>query len=71
MVEAPDEAECEEVVGRLVETVERERIYPRTRHSQEWTPPALWHVDALRVAGFAEAGVLWRGGTDAAVVGLR
>ena len=28
-------------------------------------------VDALRVAGFAEAGVLWRGGTDAAVAGLR
>ncbi|WP_250033372.1 class I SAM-dependent methyltransferase [Paractinoplanes maris] len=51
--------------------VERERIYPRTRHSHEWTPPALWHVDALRVAGFAEAGVLWRGGTDAAVAGVR
>ena len=50
---------------------ERERIYPPGRHSQEWTPPALWHVDALRVAGFDEAGVLWRGGTDAAVVGLR
>ena len=51
--------------------VERERIYPPGRHSQEWTPPALWHVDALRVAGFTEAGVLWRGGTDAAVAGLR
>jgi phosphoglucosamine mutase len=24
MVEAPDEAECDEVLGRLVETVERE-----------------------------------------------
>ncbi|WP_127504280.1 class I SAM-dependent methyltransferase [Actinoplanes solisilvae] len=51
--------------------VERGRIYPRNRHGQEWTPPALWHVDALRVAGFSEAGVLWRGGTDAAVIGLR
>ena len=50
---------------------ERERIYPTDRHSQEWTPPALWHVDALRVAGFAEAGVLWRSGTDAAVIGVR
>jgi SAM-dependent methyltransferase len=50
--------------------VERERIYPSERHSQEWTPPAGWHVDALRTAGFAEAGVLWRGGTDAAVIGL-
>jgi trans-aconitate methyltransferase len=50
---------------------ERELIYPSHRHSQEWTPPAVWHIDALRVAGFAEAGVLWRGGTDAAVAGLR
>ncbi|GIF17749.1 methyltransferase [Paractinoplanes tereljensis] len=50
---------------------ERERIYPGTAHHQEWTPPVAWHLDALRAAGFAEAGVLWRGGTDAAVVGLR
>ncbi len=51
--------------------VERERIYPSTRHSHEWTPPAGWHLDALREAGFTEAGILWRGGTDAAVVGVR
>lgn len=51
--------------------VERKNIYPAEHHSEEWTPPAIWHVDALRVAGFAEAGVLWRGGTDAAVIGLR
>jgi SAM-dependent methyltransferase len=51
--------------------VERERIYPSAEHDQEWTPPAAWHVGALRAAGFAEAGVLWRGGTDAAVVGVR
>ena len=51
--------------------VERARIYPATTHHQEWTPPATWHVNALRAAGFAEAGVLWRGGTDAAVAALR
>jgi SAM-dependent methyltransferase len=50
---------------------ERERIYPSARHSQEWTPPAAWHVEALRSAGFTESGVLWRGGTDAVVVGVR
>lgn len=50
---------------------ERERIYPSARHNHEWTPPAAWHVDALRSAGFTEAGILWRGGTDAAVVGVR
>jgi trans-aconitate methyltransferase len=62
-------AAADELLGPKV--VERERIYPTASHHQEWTPPALWHVDALRVAGFAEAGVLWRGGTDAVVVGLR
>ncbi|MFC4064691.1 class I SAM-dependent methyltransferase [Actinoplanes subglobosus] len=51
--------------------VERERIYPSDRHGEEWLPPASWHVEALRAAGFREAGVIWRGGTDAAVAGLR
>ncbi|HEY0533452.1 MAG TPA: class I SAM-dependent methyltransferase [Actinoplanes sp.] len=51
--------------------IERERIYPSARHNHEWTPPVAWHVEALRAAGYTEAGVLWRGGTDAAVVGTR
>ncbi|BEL12336.1 class I SAM-dependent methyltransferase [Actinoplanes sichuanensis] len=51
--------------------VERERIYPSHRHSQEWTPPVSWHIEALRTAGFREAGIIWRGGVDAAVAGLR
>lgn len=50
---------------------ERELIYPANRHHQEWLPPAAWHVEALRTAGFREAGILWRGGTDAAVAGVR
>jgi len=40
-------------------------------HPAEWTPPAQWHVTALLAAGFREAGVLWRGGADAAVAALR
>ncbi|WP_328460480.1 class I SAM-dependent methyltransferase [Actinoplanes sp. NBC_00393] len=51
--------------------VERARIYPAKDHDQEWLPPAAWHVDALRSAGYSEAGVIWRGGTDAAVAALR
>ncbi|MFC7534718.1 class I SAM-dependent methyltransferase [Actinoplanes sp. GCM10030250] len=51
--------------------VERARIYPAADHSQEWLPPAAWHVEALRAAGYSEAGVIWRGGTDAAVAALR
>jgi len=50
---------------------EREQIYPAAHTNPEWTPPAAWHVEALRAAGFAESGVLWRGGADAAVIGLR
>jgi SAM-dependent methyltransferase len=48
----------------------RALIYPGG-HSAEWHPPAQWHVDALRKAGFSEAGVVWRGGLDAAVAGVR
>ncbi|MEV7628492.1 class I SAM-dependent methyltransferase [Actinoplanes sp. NPDC089786] len=51
---------------------ERDRIYPpgRTAHT-EWLPPVSWHLDALRNAGFTEVGILWRGGPDAAVLGVR
>jgi trans-aconitate methyltransferase len=62
-------AAADEFLAPLV--AERARIYPSDHHSAEWTPPATWHVDALRRAGFAEAGVLWRGGADAAVIGVR
>ncbi|GAA1040044.1 class I SAM-dependent methyltransferase [Virgisporangium ochraceum] len=48
----------------------RKHIYPGG-HSAEWHPPAAWHVNALREAGFSEAGVVWRGGLDAAVAGVR
>ena len=49
---------------------ERERIYPSETHSAEWTPPAAWHVTALREAGFSAAGLLWRSGSDAAVIAV-
>jgi len=49
---------------------EREKIYPAEHGSAEWTPPAGWHLAALRTAGFAETGLLWRGGADAAVAAV-
>ncbi|MFB9358291.1 class I SAM-dependent methyltransferase [Actinoplanes nipponensis] len=49
---------------------EREKIYPTGHGSAEWTPPADWHLAALRAAGFTEAGLLWRDGADAAVAAL-
>jgi len=33
--------------------------------------PASWHVATLRAAGYAETGLVWRGFTDAVVVGTR
>jgi hypothetical protein len=59
---------ADEFLGPLV--AERQRIYPSAGHN-EWTPPASWHVATLKKAGFGEAGVLWRGGADAAVIGVR
>jgi len=49
---------------------EREKIYPAEHGSAEWTPPAGWHLAALRTAGFTEAGLLWRGGADATVAAV-
>jgi len=49
---------------------EREKIYPAEHGSAEWTPPAGWHLAALRTAGFAETGLLWRGGADATVAAV-
>lgn len=48
----------------------REQIYP-DKHGSEWTPPASWHLDALRTAGYSETGLLWRGATDATVIAVR
>ncbi|MGH3713748.1 MAG: class I SAM-dependent methyltransferase [Micromonosporaceae bacterium] len=40
-------------------------------HSSETSEPASWHAATLRTAGYAEAGLVWRGRRDAAVAGLR
>ncbi|MEU5940835.1 class I SAM-dependent methyltransferase [Micromonospora sp. NPDC047548] len=62
-----EQAAADPTLGPLVE--KRRQIYP-TGHSPEWTPPASWHLDALRAAGFSEVGVLWRNGGDAAVAAV-
>ncbi|WP_117209194.1 class I SAM-dependent methyltransferase [Allorhizocola rhizosphaerae] len=55
-------------LGPLVR--EREKIFA-VRHSAESYPPASWHLQTLRSAGFAEVGLVWRGGQDAAVAAVR
>ncbi|GAA4248895.1 class I SAM-dependent methyltransferase [Dactylosporangium darangshiense] len=62
-----ERAALDPVLAPLVE--ERHRIYSEP-HSSEFLPPASWHLEALAAAGFVETGVVWRGGTDAAVAGV-
>ncbi|GGM14877.1 class I SAM-dependent methyltransferase [Dactylosporangium sucinum] len=64
-----DRAATDPLLAPLVE--ERNQIYPKSHSSTEWTPPAAWHLDALAAAGFTETGIVWRGGADAAVAGVR
>jgi SAM-dependent methyltransferase len=56
------------VLGPL--KVERDAIFS-IHHDLDWNPDMSWHLAALRDGGFAETGLVWRGGLDAAVVGRR
>ncbi|BCB91539.1 class I SAM-dependent methyltransferase [Phytohabitans suffuscus] len=62
-----DRVAADPVLGPLA--VERERLFTK-HHSSEWTPPVSWHVAALRAAGYAEVGLVWRGARDAAVAAV-
>jgi SAM-dependent methyltransferase len=62
-----ERAALDPTLAPLVE--KRKQIYPGG-HSAEWHPPSEWHVKSLREAGFSEAGVIWRGGLDAAVAAV-
>lgn len=50
---------------------QRHAVFETTYPSEEFSPPADWHVTALRDAGFAEAGVIWRSGPAAVVAAVR
>lgn len=63
-----DLAAADPVLGPLM--AQRAVVHPKGA-SAEHLPPLSWHLEALREAGFAEAGTLWRGGPDAAVAGVR
>jgi hypothetical protein len=51
--------------------VERRAVFSDGYPTDEFSPPADWHITAMYDAGFAEAGVVWRSGTGAIVAGLR
>jgi SAM-dependent methyltransferase len=49
----------------------RRAVFETTYPTEELSPPADWHVTALRDAGFTEAGVVWRSGPAAVVAAVR
>lgn len=50
---------------------ERGRVFEMSYPAEEFSPPAEWHIAALRQAGFTEAGVVWRSGPGAIVAAVR
>lgn len=56
------------VLGPLL--ADRRKVFAE-HHGTEWNPPLSWHLDTLRAGGYREAGLVWRGGRDAAVAGVR
>jgi hypothetical protein len=50
---------------------ERQAVFTTSYPTEEFSPPADWHMAALREAGFTEVGVVWRSGTGAVVTAVR
>ena len=62
-------AATEPVLAPLV--AERNKRFKGEIHPPEFTPPLRWHEEALRAAGFREAGCRWRRGAAAIVAAIR
>lgn len=50
---------------------QRQAAFETSYPTEEFSPPAEWHVRALMDAGFVEAGVVWRSGASAVVAAVR
>lgn len=50
---------------------QRQAVFATSYPDEEFSPPADWHITALRDAGFTEAGVVWRSGAGAVVAAVR
>jgi len=49
----------------------RREVFATTYPTEEFSPPADWHIAALAAAGFSEVGVVWRSGAAAVVAAIR
>jgi SAM-dependent methyltransferase len=59
----------EPAVAELVR--ERNQLFNGDHAHADFMPDVTWHVEALRAAGFAEAGLIWRGHRDATFAAVR
>jgi SAM-dependent methyltransferase len=50
---------------------QRRAVFETTYPTEEFSPPADWHITTLTDAGFAEAGLVWRSGAAAVVAAVR
>ncbi|RJL24545.1 class I SAM-dependent methyltransferase [Bailinhaonella thermotolerans] len=50
---------------------ERTAFFSGDHASVEFMPPASWHLDTLRAAGFDAASEIWRGFDDAVIAAIR
>ena len=50
---------------------QRRVVFETTYPTEEFSPPADWHIAAMRDAGLAEAGVVWRSGPAAVIAAVR
>jgi SAM-dependent methyltransferase len=50
---------------------QRHAVFPTSYPTEEFSPPADWHIAALREAGFTEVGLWWRSGVGAVVAAVR
>jgi SAM-dependent methyltransferase len=54
-----------------IASTERRAVFTSNYPTEEFSPPAEWHIAALNDAGFTEVGVVWRSGTGAVVAAVR
>ena len=50
---------------------QQQAVFETSYPTEEFSPPADWHMAALAGAGFTEVGVVWRSGGGAVVAAVR
>lgn len=50
---------------------QRQTVFETTYPTEEFSPPADWHIAALLDAGFTEAGLVWRSGPAGVIAAVR